>query len=125
MFDSQSNYLSSTGDCIVAKDTLKDLGVLMSGDCSFSCHIEAVISKVNKMVSWALRNFECRSRLFILTIWKSILLPHLDYCSQLWSPFKSGDINYLELVQNVLSRRLTHLKNRHIGKLLKVFVCIP
>ena len=56
-------------------------------------------------------NFECRSKLFILTIWKSILLPHLDYCSQLWSPSKAGDINRLELVQRCFIKKMNSFEN--------------
>ena len=114
-----SNYLSSTGDVIDPSDRVKDLGVIMSNDCSFTFHIDEVISKVNKMVSWALRNFKCRSKLFILTIWKSILLPHLDYCSQLWSPLKVADINRLELVQKCFLKKMNCYDNVSYWDMLK------
>ena len=35
----------------------------------------------------------------MLTLWKSLVLPHLDYCCQLWSPWKIGDIQKIENVQ--------------------------
>ena len=36
--------------------------------------------------------FKTRSVPAMLTIWKSLILCHIDYCSQLWSPFKTGKI---------------------------------
>ena len=113
------SYLSSIGKDIVPQDTVKDLGVQMSANCSFSCHIETVISRVNKMVSWALRNFACRSKTFILTIWKTILLPHLDYCSQLWSPSTVGDIKRLELVQKCFIKKMNSLEELSYWEILK------
>ena len=117
--DISFNYLSSTGNVIDPSDSVKDLGVIMSNDCSFTLHIDEVISKVNKMVSWALRNFKCRSKLFILTIWKVILLPHLDYCSQLWSPLKVMDINRLELVQKCFLKKMNCYDNVSYWDMLK------
>ena len=122
-YDNKKNephmYLSSTGEFIVPSNSVKDLGVIMSNDCSFTSHIDEVISKVNKLVSWALRNFHCRSKLFILTIWKSILLPHLDYCSQLWSPLKVADINRLELVQKCFLKKMNCYDNVSYWDMLK------
>ena len=113
------NYTSSTGHPIDHSDSVKDLGVMMSVDCNFTSHIDYVVSKVNKMVSWALRNFQCRSKVFILTIWKSILLPHLDYCSQLWSPFRVCDINRLELVQKCFLKKMSCYGDSSYWEILK------
>ena len=113
------SYLASTGDSITSKDDVKDLGVIMSTNATFSSHIISIVSKVNKMVSWALRSFECRSKDFILTIWKSILLPHLDYCSQLWNPFKVSDINNLELIQKCFIGKISCYQEMPYWEVLK------
>lgn len=99
-------YKSSTGDDIVSKDVVKDLGVLMSSNCHFTPHIDSVVSKVKKMTSWALRNFKSRSKDFILTTWKSIVLPIVDYASQLWNPSKVHDINRLEMLQKYFLKKI-------------------
>lgn len=100
-------YLDSNQQAIDPTDNVKDLGVIMSSTALFSSHVENTITKVNKMVSWALRSFQSRSKDFILTVWKSIILPHLDYCSQLWNPFKAGEINCLELIQKCFICRIS------------------
>ncbi len=35
----------------------------------------------------------------MITLWKSLVLPHLDYCSQLWSPNAIHQIEQIESVQ--------------------------
>jgi hypothetical protein len=46
----------------------------------------------------------------LLTIaYKSYVLPILEYCSPIWSPYKLGDIDQLEAVQRFFSKRLLGL----------------
>ena len=56
--------------------------------------------------SWALRTFKCRSPTAMLTLWKSLILPKLEYCSQLWCPVKKGAILQLEEVQRSFIRKI-------------------
>ena len=104
--DKAYTYLSSTGKSIESKEVVKDLGVLMSSKCDFIPHIDSVVSKVKKLTSWALRSFKSRSKKFILTTWKSIILPHIDYASQLWNPSKVFDINRLEMLQKCFVKKI-------------------
>ena len=43
---------------------------------------------------------------YMLTLWKSMILPKLEYCSQLWCPTKKGDIYKLEEVQRTFIRKI-------------------
>ena len=113
------SYIDSTGKIITPQESVKDLGVIMSSNAMFSSHIDTTITKVNKLVSWALRSFECRSKEFMLTIWKSIILPHFDYCSQLWNPNKVGDINCLELIQKCFICKIKSCKEMSYWDVLK------
>ena len=42
----------------------------------------------------------------MLTLWKSLVLPIFDYCSQLYNPFKVGEIQQLEMVQRSFIRKI-------------------
>ena len=42
----------------------------------------------------------------MLTLWKSLILPKLEYCSQLWCPVKKGAILQLEEVQCSFIRKI-------------------
>ena len=70
----------------------------MGCDCTFAAHIEKTVAAGNKLVGWGLRSFTRRSKMVMLTIWKTIVQPKLDYCSVLWSPCDQGSIAKLESV---------------------------
>ena len=59
--------------------SLKDLGVLMGSDLSFDLHIEKVVCTASQMVGQALRTFRNKGSYKMLTVFKSLVQPHLDY----------------------------------------------
>ncbi|XP_066932054.1 uncharacterized protein [Clytia hemisphaerica] len=94
-----SVYYSDTRDQIETKSQVKDFGVTLDVDMSFNQHIKNQINKVKSISSWIFRTFKTRDKDVMLTLWKSLAIPHLDYCSQLWSPSKRCLIQELELLQ--------------------------
>ena len=42
----------------------------------------------------------------MLTLWKTQVLCHLDYCSQLWSPHRTGLIQMLEALQKTFYNKI-------------------
>ena len=99
-------YIDCDNEFILEKDSVKDLGVLMTNNGKFSSHIQNVCSSMKKMSGWILRTFKSRSKLVMLTTWKSLVLPLHDYCSQLWNPSKPGEIQSLELLQWYFIRKI-------------------
>ena len=99
-------YLGPDNSPIEIKSDLRDLGVRISSNLSFSIHIENTVLAASKLVGWGLRTFSGRGRTVMLTLFKSLVQPKLDYCSQLWSPSDQGSINQLELVQKHLVDRI-------------------
>ena len=55
---------------------------------------------------WILRTFSTRSKPVLLNLFKSLVIPHLDYGSQLWSPFQVKSINSPERVQRVFTKHI-------------------
>ena len=104
-------YTSNSGETIETKNSVKDLGVTISNDCSFDTHIQKMIDSANKQASWILRTFACREPLPMLTLWKSLVQCKLDYCSQLWNPTKKGDIQKIEMVQRSFLRKIKGTQN--------------
>ena len=78
----------------------------MSADGTFKQHINNMCQSAKNICSWILRTFKSRSPDLMLTLWRSLVLPILDYCSQLWSPSKVGDIQQIEEVQKVFTRKI-------------------
>ena len=102
----ETSYLSPDGTQIPEKAHVKDLGVIMSNSGNFSEHINTVCQKAREMCSWILRTFKSRSPVVMKTLWKSLVLPILDYCSQLWCPIRAGQIKQLEEIQQSFTRKI-------------------
>ena len=80
------------GHEISAQPHAKCLGVYLSENCSFHHHTGETIRKAKGMADWVLRTFATRESQTMLTLWKTLIQPLLNYCSQLWSPHKTGEI---------------------------------
>ena len=105
-------YLTGEGRRIATKNQTKDLGVIMQTNCSFSDHIKNVVSVTKDLSAWCLRTFNSRSPELMLTLWKQLIVPKLDYCSQLWSPHNSKvDTQEIEMTQRSFIRRIEGMSN--------------
>ena len=100
-------YLSENGTPIEQKTKVRDLGVLMTSDAMFKEHITATVAAASQKCGWVLRSFKTRERDLMITLWKSLVAPILDYCSQLWCPSSLGEIQRLELVQKNFFRKIS------------------
>ena len=99
LIKTSTSYFSNSGSIIETKDSVTDLGIMMSSSAYFGEHISKVAVSAGLKSGWILRTFASRSPTLMLTLWKSLVLPDLDYCCQLWSPSKQGDIQKLENIQ--------------------------
>ena len=101
-----SAYKSSSDSSIDKVDKVSDLGVWLSSDASFKYHVDQVCSSAKKIISWIYRTFNSRSVKCMSTLWKSLVLPKIEYCSQLWCPFSKQDIEKIELLQRHFVRKI-------------------
>ena len=99
----QFPYKSNTGCTIEERDHLKDLGVTMCRDGTFKKHIQTTVKTAQNQCSWILRTVMTRE---VIPMWKSLVQCKLDYCSQLWSPARKGDIQAIEMVHSCGSFQL-------------------
>ena len=65
-----TSYTDPDGNCIEEKDHLRDLGVELSSDLTFSIHIENIVSGASRLVGWIMRTFRRRSKGVMLPLWK-------------------------------------------------------
>ena len=108
-------YTAPDDSQIEQKDSLRDLGVLLSSDLSFSLQVEKAVTSASRMVGWGLRTFRGRSSFLLLTLFKSLVQPHLDYCSQLWSPTSQELIKKIEQVQRSLVSRINESRLHNLN----------
>lgn len=98
---------------------LRDLGVTVSSDLSWSPHIKTISDKARQKAAWVLSVFHTRSREVMLTLYKSMVRSLLEYCCPLWNPVKVSDIQELESVQKVFTSRICGMKDLHYWDRLK------
>lgn len=96
---SKSKYKTTASTQIQPKTQTKDLGILMTDDATFKSHINKIVENTKQLTSWILRVFRSRSPEVLLPLWKSLVIPRLEYSSQLWSPASKGQIKVLEALQ--------------------------
>ena len=115
----QSIYLTDTGLNISEKKSVKDLGVILNTDMSYKQHIDSQVQKVKNISSWIYRTFKTRDITVMITLWKSLAIPHLDYCSQLWAPSKRYLMQELESLQKSFFNGLSSIRHLNYWEKLK------
>ena len=111
VFKEEFKYTNEEGECIEEKEDIKDLGVLLSNDFSFSKHIDKTTLACRKMMGWIMRTFRTRNVRVMMVLWKSLIQSRLDYCSQLWSPSSATEINKIEDIQRNFTKKISGLEH--------------
>ena len=57
----------------------------MSNNADSHDHTSNIARSSRMKLGWIIRTFQTRDRTTMLTLWKELVIPILDYCSQLWS----------------------------------------
>ena len=96
----------------------KDLGVLVDDKLGFSKHIKGIVNKANRMLGLIRIGFACLNKEMFMNLYPVLIRPLLEYCVQVWSPHKQGDIDLLEAVQRRATRLVPELKNLSYEKRL-------
>ena len=73
-----THYTAPSGKTNEVNKTIRDLGVLLSDDCSFKHNINSTIEKARNMVLWIIHTFKTRSLMPMLTLFKMLVLPILE-----------------------------------------------
>ena len=101
----------------------KDLGVVFSSDMKVALQCRDSYSKANRILGLISRTIRYRNPNILLNQYKSLVRPHLDYCSSVWNPYYSKDINLLERVQHRFTRLFSELQSLPYEERLRQPVC--
>ena len=91
-------------------DLERDLGILVSRDMKPSRQCEAAASKARSILGLIYRHFKRLNKSQFLTIYKTYVRPHLEYCVQAWSPWLRKDVDCLEKVQRRATKLVSGLR---------------
>ena len=105
----ECEYRDPQGAPIQRKSELRDLGVVMGDTAGFNTQRSEVATRGRQRMGWILRTFATREAFPMLTLYKALVLPLLEYCCQLWCPTAIGQIRQLEAVQRTFTSRVAGL----------------
>jgi len=89
----------------------KDLGVWISHDLKVSQHCLQAYSKANKLLGVLNRTVKCKDTANLLCFYKSLIRPHLEFCTSAWSPYYAKDKVLIEKIQRRFTRMIPHLRH--------------
>ena len=112
-------YSTPGGVIITPQNTVRDLGVYISGDRKWRTQIDKTAEAAKKMAAWVLSAFHDRSVNVMLTLYKSMVRSRLEYCCPVWNPTHIGEIQRLENVQRSFTRRIQGCKELTYWERLK------
>ena len=72
----------------------------------------------SNLFPWVLRVFQSRKHSFMLTLLKSLDIPLLEYCCQLWNPWKAKDIHDIEALRRTFTYKFTEVKHLNYWEIL-------
>ena len=97
----------------------KDLGVFITDDLKWSTHCQQAYTRANRVLGMINRTITSRDKRILLSLYKTLVRPHLEYCSPAWSPYYKKDKQLLERVQHRFTRMLPGLKSLEYDDRLK------
>ena len=99
--------LSATGSPVAQVDSFTYLGVIIQSNLSWTSHVDKACSKAKQQLGLIYRHFHPAGLSCIAQLYKSTVLPLLDYCSCVWDPHHSTLANKVEGVQKFAARIAT------------------
>ena len=92
--------LHLNGSVLEEVATFKYLGVLLSADLSWTQHVQNTCSKARRLVGLLYRRYYQHSEFNTLCqLYSTLVRPHLEYASTVWSPHLRKDVALLEDIQ--------------------------
>ena len=111
-------YLSANNEIIEEKETLRDLGIILNNQANFDDHVSNICAKVKQKTGWILRTFHSRQPFLLKQLWKQLVQPHIDYCSQVMI-LTAQNLSDLENLQRNFLNKIPALKNKNYWERLE------
>ena len=99
---------------------VKDLGIYLSDDLSWTPHINIMVNNARKMASCVLGVFKVRTKDVMLQLYKSMIRCRVEYCCPVWNPLNVQDIQNIEDIQRHFTRKIHGCKEIDYWERLKL-----
>ena len=101
---------SINGESIKYLSVQSDLGIITDRKLKFHEHIRSTANKCNGITTNIMSSTLCRSADFLITAYKTLIQPKLEYGSATWNLGYRGDLKRLERVQRRWTRQVDGLR---------------
>ena len=89
----------------------KDLGVIIDNKLTFRDHISAKVNLANRNLGIIFRTFTYLDTEMFMSLYKSLVRPHLEYATVIWFPLYKKDRITIENVQRRATKLVRACKN--------------
>ena len=89
----------------------KDLGVIVDEKLNFKAHISSKIAKANSTIYLIKNCFKYLDAPMFKMLYKSLIRPHLEYATPIWSPITKSEKIRIEGVQRRATKLVPELSN--------------
>ena len=93
---------------------------MLSNDATFNEHIEHVCKKTRQNMGCILITFKCRNNEFMRKIFNSLVQPHINYCSQLWMPNQTQQMEKIEKLAKSFTGKIPWLREESYWSRLNI-----
>ena len=97
----------------------KDLGIIVDDNLNFQNHINKQVKKANQKLGLINRSFKYMDKAMFLQLFKSLVRPHLEYGSSVWSVANKKEAILLENVQRRATKLIRDIQHLTYGERLK------
>lgn len=97
----------------------KDLGVTFDDKLNFGIHIVEKVNKANQILGLIRRAFHFLDERSLVTLYKAMVRPHLEFSQVVWSPHLLKYVDMIEKVQRRATRFIPELRELSYEERLK------
>ena len=92
-------------------DSEKDQGVIIDQNLTFRDHMNSKVNIANRYLGIIFRTFTFIDEEIFLNLYKSIVRPHVEYATPIWSPLYKKDKIIIENIQRRATKLVPSCKN--------------
>ena len=96
------------GQCLSSVPSHKYLGVLLSSDLRWNSHVDSIVLRANRLLGFIRTIAHGASSSAIFALYRSLVLPILEYGIPSWHPHTAAQEHKLETVQRNATRMALH-----------------
>lgn len=100
-------------------DSECDLGIEIRKDLKVSDQCTKAYNKANRVLGMIHRNIRWKTPDMMLRLYKTLVRPHVEYCTAAWSPYYKKDKDKIEKIQRRMTRMVEGMRDIEYGERLK------